>query len=133
MTSFIAHTTIDCHDAFRLSEWWKQVLGYVDLEDDPNRPGDEECMIRDPESGHRLLFIEVPDGVLPPKRIHFDVRPREGSQDAEVRRLVGIGATVVADRRGVYGEGTGWVVLADPEGNLMCVLRSLAEIQVAGQ
>ena len=31
MTSFVSHTTIDCHDAFALSEWWKPVLGYVDL------------------------------------------------------------------------------------------------------
>lgn len=38
------------------------------------------------------------------------------------------GATTVADLRGQYGPGTGWVVLADPEGNEFCILRSRAEI-----
>ena len=59
MTSFISHTTVDCRNAYELSEWWKPVLGYVDIEDDPNLPGHEECMIRDPETGHQVLFIEV--------------------------------------------------------------------------
>ena len=77
MTSFISHTTIDCRNAYELSEWWKPVLGYVDLEDDPNEPGHEECMIRDPETGHQVLFIEVPDATPGKNRIHFDLRPRE--------------------------------------------------------
>lgn len=123
MTSFVAHTTVDCHDAYALSEWWKDVLGYVDIDGDPNLPGHEECPIVDPESGHRILFIEVPDEVLPEKRMHFDLRPRAGSADDEVTRLLGLGATRVADRRGIYGPGTGWVVLADPEANLFCVLQ----------
>ena len=61
MTSFISHTTVDSRNAYELSEWWKPVLGYVDLDGDPNLPGHEECMIRDPETGHQLLFIEVED------------------------------------------------------------------------
>ena len=76
MTAFIAHTTIDCANAYELSEWWKPVLGYVDLDDDPNLPGHEECMIRDPETGHRLLFIEVPDVKSVKNRLHLDLRPR---------------------------------------------------------
>lgn len=127
MTSFISHTTIDCHDAYALSEWWKPVLGYVDLDGDPNLPGHEECMIRDPETGHQLLFIEVPDADLPAKRIHFDLAAREGTREAEVARLVEHGATVVADRRGQYGPGTGWITLADPEGNQFCVIRNQEE------
>lgn len=127
MTSFISHTTIDCHDAYRLSEWWKLLLGYTDVAGDANEPGDEECMIRDPESGHRLLFIEVPDEELPAKRIHFDLRPRSGTQAEEIDRVLGLGAELVADRRGIYGPGSGWAVLADPEGNRFCVLRSEAE------
>lgn len=129
MTSFFSHTTVDCHNAYQLSEWWKQVLGYRDIEGDPNEPGHEECMIRDPQSGHQLLFIEVPDADLPAKRIHFDLRPRTGTQDEEIERLLGVGATQIADRRGKYGPGTGWVVLADPEGNQFCILRSEAERQ----
>ena len=128
MTLFVSHTTIDCHDAYALSEWWKALLGYVDVEGDPNLPGHEECMILDPETSHRLLFIEVPDEELPAKRIHLDLRPRSGTRDEEVERLLGQGATQVADQRGKYGPGSGWVNFADPEGNQFCVLRSEAEI-----
>lgn len=35
MTAYLSHTSIDCTDAYTLSEWWKQTLGYVDLADDP--------------------------------------------------------------------------------------------------
>jgi hypothetical protein len=126
--SYISHTTVDCHDAYQLSQWWKVTLEYEDMPDDPNEPGDEECMIRDPQSEHRLLFVEVPDVDLPGKRIHFDVRPRAGSRDEEVERLRSHGATEIADLRGHRGPGSGWVVMADPEGNQFCVLRSFAEV-----
>ncbi|WP_408896766.1 VOC family protein [Nocardioides sp. R1-1] len=128
MTSYISHTTVDCADAFELSEWWKPVLGYTDLPDDPNEPGHEECMIVDPESGHRVLFIEVPERKSAKNRVHFDLRPRTGTRDEEVDRLLRYGATQVADHRGIHGPGTGWVVLADPEGNEFCVLRSEGEL-----
>ena len=124
MTSFVSHTSIDCGNAYELSEWWKQVLGYVDVEDDPNLPGHEECMILDPSTGHRLLFIEVPEAKTVKNRVHLDLCPRSGTRDDELSRLLGLGATEVADHRGKYGPGTGWVVLADPEGNEFCILRS---------
>ena len=128
VTSFISHTTIDCRNAYDLSEWWKPVLGYVDIEDDPNEPGHEECMIRDPETGHQVLFIEVPDPTPGKPRTHFDLRPRERPRDEEVEWLLDYGATQVADHRGKYGPGSGWVVFADPEGNQFCILRSEAEL-----
>jgi hypothetical protein len=128
MTAFISHTTIDARNAFELSQWWKQVLGYVDLDGDPNLPGHEECLIRDPETGHRLLFIEVPDTKTVKNRLHLDLRPRSGTREEELETLLALGATVVDDRRGEHGPGTGWVVLADPEGNEFCILRSEAEL-----
>ncbi|QWZ08389.1 VOC family protein [Nocardioides panacis] len=132
MTSLISHTSVDCSDAFGLSEWWKQVLGYVDIDGDPNAPGHEECMIRSAETGHQVLFIEVPDTKRVKNRLHFDLRPVDGTRDAEVARLLSIGATQVDDQREVRGDGTGWMVLADPEGNEFCVLRSDAERGVVG-
>ena len=133
MTCYISHTTIDCADAFELSEWWKQLLGYVDLPDDPNEPGHEECMIQSPNGGHRLLFIEVADTKQVKNRLHFDLRPQERTRDEEVGWALGVGATVVADHRGIRGPGSGWVVLADPEGNEFCILRSEAELASARQ
>ncbi|MFS3127641.1 VOC family protein [Nocardioides sp. Bht2] len=128
MSSFISHTSVDCRDAYVLSKFWEQVLGYRELPDDPNLPGHEECLIRDPETGHQVLFLEVPEAKSVKNRLHFDLRPRSGTRDQELARLLEIGAVEVADHRGIHGPGTGWVVLADPEGNEFCILRSEAEI-----
>ncbi|MFJ8580070.1 VOC family protein [Micromonospora sp. NPDC093277] len=126
MVSFISHTSVDCADAYALSSWWRLVLDYTEDPADPNEPGHEECMIQSPDGRHRLLFIEVPEPKQIKNRIHFDLRPREGLRDEELARLVALGATKVDDRRNP--DGTGWVVLADPEGNEFCILRSEAEV-----
>ncbi|WP_433493923.1 VOC family protein [Micromonospora sp. CA-248089] len=126
MTSYVSHTTVDCADAYALSRWWAGVLDYREDPDDPNEPGHEECMISSRDGRHRLLFIEVPDAKQVKNRIHLDLRPVEGTRDEELARLTGLGAAVVADRRN--SDGTGWVVLADPEGNEFCILRSDAEV-----
>lgn len=125
MVARLSHITINCSDAFELSEWWKAVLGYVDVEGDPNEAGDEECMIIDPGGDHRLLFIEVDDMQGAPGRIHFDICSAAATRDQEVERIVGLGAVAVADRRN--SDGSGWMTLADPEGNHFCVVRSDAE------
>lgn len=127
MTSRISHTSIDAGNAYDLSEWWKQVLGYEDIPDDPNEPGHEECMIRSGAGGHHVLFIEVPEAKSVKNRIHFDLRPTDRTQDEEYEHLVTLGATLVADRRGIHGPGTGWYTMADPEGNEFCILKSDAE------
>jgi hypothetical protein len=127
MTSRVSHTSVDYTNAHGLSEWWKVVLDYVDVDDDPNEPGDEECMILSRDGAHRLLFIEVPEGKTAKNRLHLDLEPVEGRRDDEFARLVGLGAVEVADHRGKYGPGTGWIVLADPEGNEFCILRNAAE------
>jgi catechol 2,3-dioxygenase-like lactoylglutathione lyase family enzyme len=129
MTSFVSHTSIDCADAHALSRWWQAVLDYVEDPDDPNEPGDEECLIRSRDGHHHLLFIEVPERKRGKNRAHLDLRPREGSRDEELARLLAHGATALDDRRNP--DGTGWVVLADPEGNEFCILRSPAEVAAA--
>jgi predicted enzyme related to lactoylglutathione lyase len=125
MTAVISHTTIDAADAYAQSLFWARVLGYAQDPNDPNEPGHEECMIFSPDGRTRVLFIEVPDTKQVKNRMHFDLVPAEGTRDAEAARLVSIGATVVDDLR--RPGGSGWVVLADPEGNEFCILRSEAE------
>ena len=129
MTSYISHTSIDCQDAFALAEWWKEVLGHVDEPEDPNEPGHEECWIQRPDGGHPLLFIQVPEPKQVKNRIHLDLRPAAGTRDDELARLIGLGAREVDDRR--TADGRGWVVLADPEGNEFCILRSESEVTPA--
>src|SRR5215204_3454790 len=63
--------------------------------------------------GPSLWFARVPEPKSAKNRMHFDLRAA-GSVDAEVERLVGLGATVVR-----VGEES--VVLQDPEGNEFCV------------
>jgi predicted enzyme related to lactoylglutathione lyase len=67
----------------------------------------------------------VPEGKIAKNRMHLDLIPTTRSRDEEVERLLGIGATLVEDHR--KPDGTGWVTLADPEGNEFCVERSAAE------
>ncbi len=126
MVSYISHTTVDCADAYTLSHWWCGVLDYREDPDDPNLVGHEECMIFSADRTHRILFIETPDVKEGKNRVHFDLRPAEGSRDEELARLLAHGATEVDDLR--RPDGTGWVVLADPEGNEFCILRSQAEV-----
>ncbi|MFJ5832104.1 VOC family protein [Streptomyces sp. NPDC093089] len=71
--------------------------------------------------GPVLYFNQVPESKKIKNRIHLCLRP-EASREQEVERPLGLGATLVADRRN--HDGTGWAVLADPEGNEFCVLRS---------
>jgi predicted enzyme related to lactoylglutathione lyase len=119
MTSAIRHMTIDCADAYRLAGFWSQVLGLPVHEDD--KPGDEEALIE----GAGLLFVTVPEPKTVKNRVHLDIQPQDGTRDEEVERLLGVGATLVDDRRNP--DGTGWAVLADPEGNEFCVERGAAE------
>ncbi len=126
MTARIRHITFDCSDAWALAEFWRQVTGYQDDPANPNEPGDPEMLIVPPDGGPGLLFIPVPEGKTAKNRLHFDVVPTDGTRDQEVQRLLGLGASQVADHR--TPEGKGWVVLADPEGNEFCVERSPAEI-----
>ena len=81
MTSYISHTTVDCADAYALSRWWQEVLDYVENPEDPNLPGHEECPIFSRDGRHQVLFIEVPDAKQVKNRIHFDLRPVEGTRE----------------------------------------------------
>jgi catechol 2,3-dioxygenase-like lactoylglutathione lyase family enzyme len=125
MASRVSHTTFDCRDAFALSEFWKQVLGYEDVPGDPNEPGDEECMIIGRDDEPRLLFVEVPEGKHVKNRVHLDLEPTDRDRDQEIERVIALGATPLHDLR--KEDGSGWLVLADPQGNEFCILRSRGE------
>lgn len=71
--------------------------------------------------GPLLYFNQVPEPKTVKNRIHLCLRPTT-SREEEVERLLTLGATLVTDRR--KPDGAGWAVLADPEGNEFCVLRS---------
>lgn len=121
MVSVLQNVAIDCADAYELARFWSGVTGRpIDPED---KPGDEETDVMLPE-GHLLHFNEVPDPKTIKNRVHLCLRPQTSCGE-EVERLLGLGATLVADHR--KPDGWGWVVLADPEGNEFCILRSESE------
>lgn len=127
MTCFVSHTTVDCADAYAMAQWWQGVLNYAQDPDDPNEPGHDECLIVSPGGTHRLLFVEVPDSKQGKNRLHLDLRPEAATRDEELQRLLALGARELTDRR--EADGSGWVVLADPEGNEFCLLRSRQELE----
>ena len=107
-------TIIDAADPAGLGRWWAAALGWVVVGDAP-----DEFEIRPaPARLPGLLFVPVPEGKTHKNRLHLDFRPDD--RDAEVDRLLGLGAERVDIGQ---GEQT-WVVLADPEGNEFCLLRT---------
>jgi hypothetical protein len=120
VVSRISHTSFDAIDSYAQSCFWADVLGYVEDPEDPNLPEHDECLIMAPDRSDILLFIRVSDRKSVKNRVHLDLRPTDRSREAEVERLIALGATLYQDHR--RPDGSGWVTLTDPEGNEFCVL-----------
>ncbi len=125
MTFSVHSITIDCADWVTMVSFWSEASDFREDPENPNAAGDPVGMLVAPDRRLQLLFIPVPEDKTLKNRIHLDVIPTDLTRDEEVERLLELGATVVDDRRN--DDGTGWVVLADPEGNEFCVERSAAE------
>jgi hypothetical protein len=105
---------VDARDPVALGRWWLEVLGWVIVN---NNPGEFEIRA-EADRLPGLIFVPVEEGKQIKNRLHLDFRPDD--QDAEVERLIELGASRVD-----VGQGeASWVVLADPEGNEFCVLRA---------
>src|SRR5690625_2958299 len=127
MASRISELVIDCHDPQLLADFWCEVLGFVVL-------GTEDGAI---EVGPREGFGGLqPTLILSPTsepragklRLHIDINPTDRDQDAELERLLAIGARP-ADV-GQTGDEQ-WHVLQDPEGNEFCLLRARLDARPA--
>jgi hypothetical protein len=126
MPSTMLNVNFDCADPYALAQFWCLAMG---REIDPElSPGDEETWVEMP-SPPNLYFQRVPEPKVVKNRVHVCLVP-DVPRDEEAERLVGLGATRVADHR--TPEGRGWWILADPEGNEFCVLRSQAERAALG-
>ncbi|MER5633755.1 VOC family protein [Streptomyces nitrosporeus] len=128
MTSRFTELAVDCHDPEGLAAFWCAVLDFKVIDRGEGAveigswvPAVEEVRAR--QMPPTLLFIQVPEDKAVKNRLHLDISPIDGSTEGEVARLLGLGAT-----RADVGQGPGrsWVVMADPEGNEFCVLRTLA-------
>jgi hypothetical protein len=76
----------------------------------PDDPVDERGAGR----GRRILFQAVPEAKTVKNRVHLDLIVGPDDHDAEVERLVALGATVVSVHDGEEGR---WTLMVDPEGN----------------
>jgi catechol 2,3-dioxygenase-like lactoylglutathione lyase family enzyme len=126
MASRFTELAIDCHRPDELATFWCAVLGYevIERKDDyveiaSWHPSAEA--VRAQVSPPTLVFARVPESKTVKNRVHIDVSPIDRGRDEEVERLLALGARHVDIGQGEQS----WVVLADPEGNEFCVLRSL--------
>jgi hypothetical protein len=75
--------------------------------------------MRSPDPGRpRVLFQHVPEEKTVKNRLHLDVRVGAERREAEVARLLELGARELW--RGSQGPYD-WVTMADPQGNEFCV------------
>ncbi|WP_330248712.1 MULTISPECIES: VOC family protein [unclassified Streptomyces] len=126
MVSVLQNVAIDCADAYELARFWSRVTDRPLHPED--KPGDRETQVLLAE-GPVLYFNQVPESKKIKNRIHLCLRP-ETSREQEVERLLGLGATLATDHRNP--NGSGWAVLADPEGNEFCVLSSESDRAAMG-
>ena len=132
---------VDCARPHELADWWAEALGWeVEPQDEAfirrmvaeGHASEEHTVhhrgalrwrsataLRSPEPGRpRVLFQAVPEPKTVKNRLHLDVHVGADRREAEVARLVGMGATELwRESQGPYS----WVTLADPEGNEFCV------------
>jgi Glyoxalase-like domain len=120
MASRFTELVIDAHDVHAQGRWWADVLDYEITSEDADGV---EISARD-GSWPTLLFVCVPEDKTVKNRLHIDVNATDRDQQDEVQRLIDMGArTADVGQRPEHS----WVVLADPEGNEFCVLRSRVE------
>jgi len=125
MTVTVASITVDCADALVVGGFWSAALGR------PLDPGASSDFAAIDFAGRRdtagwaplqpgedptWLFVQVPEPKTAKNRLHLDLAAPD--VEAEVARLVGLGATRVLD---TDEYGYTWTVMADPEGNEFCV------------
>jgi hypothetical protein len=133
--------TFDCAAPHELADWWAEALGWQ------VEPQDESFIRRmlevgaaaeadttrhrgalvwkgavamtSPDPGRpRVLFQQVPERKTVKNRVHLDVQVGPERREAEITRLLALGATELwRASQGPYE----WATLADPEGNEFCV------------
>lgn len=109
---YVGSVVIDVNDLEVMRSFWQATLGYVE-----DHASDDWIKLVDPnEKGVTVALQLVPEPRAGKNRLHLDLYAQ--NQMAEVERLEGLGAS----RERGPNEDEDFVVLADPEGNLFCVI-----------
>ena len=111
---------LDVADLDRMEAFWCAALGY-------RRKGEfhqYRSFVPQSGSGPKIILQQVPEPKTVKNRLHIDLDHEAGFDvEAEVQRLVALGATRQSGWISEFGDDSGWVVMADPEGNEFCVCR----------
>jgi predicted enzyme related to lactoylglutathione lyase len=110
------HIVVDTHDLPALARFWTQALGWSVL----SERAAEIVIGPDVHAPVGICFMPVTGPKTVKNRLHLDLTSSAADRDAEIARLLALGA-----RHADVGQ-TGdesWTVLADPEGNEFCVVR----------
>lgn len=112
----LANVTFDAADPPALAAFWAAALGHPIDPVDPKAAGFFASIDSQAKDRPTWLFLKVPEDKAAKNRVHVDLEADD--REAEVTRLVALGATRVADHQ---EWGMVWTVLTDPEGNEFCV------------
>ena len=116
MTLRLGEIVIDCTDHETVVAFWLEAMGdYTRVE--VNEQYVAIAPVEKAVGRPAILFQKVPEPKVVKNRVHLDLRGE--SMAAEVERLLGLGATLIAER--TLGADVRWTVMADPEGNEFCV------------
>jgi predicted enzyme related to lactoylglutathione lyase len=113
----VGSVVIRVDDLERQAEFWQQALDYERRVDES-----DDFVLLFPRDGRgpNLSLDQMHSSVQVPPRIHLDLYAED--QAAEVRRLLGLGATQIHwEKRPADAD---YVILADPEGNRFCVVNT---------
>ena len=121
MASRITELVVDCRDPRRLADFWCEALGFtvLGIEGDDIEIGPAGSGFGGPQA--TLVFSRSDEPKQDKLRLHFDLSPVDRGQEEELARLLAAGAVLV-DVGQSHDES--WHVLADPEGNEFCLLRT---------
>ena len=106
---------LDCSDPDALVEFWETALNY-----ELNEKLDDDRILvpRDGEVGPVFMLSRSTAVKQTKNRMHVDVHP--DNADAHLTRLMRLGGTLVGERVEKYG--IWWQAMADPAGNVLCVV-----------
>ncbi|HVB45473.1 MAG TPA: VOC family protein [Streptosporangiaceae bacterium] len=120
MTTRLVHVVVDAADPLGLAEFWAAALRWEIAAVEPDEVRVSPAGFDYPGAAALpLLFVPVSDPKAGKNTVHLDLATTSADhQAAEASRLLSLGATSADIGQGAVP----WVVLADPEGNELCVL-----------
>ncbi|GAA3620968.1 VOC family protein [Microlunatus ginsengisoli] len=137
--------TFDASDPRALAAFWAEAVGYIRQPPPdgfgsweealaafgvPEREWNSRAALVDPDGrGPRFFFQQVPEGKTAKNRLHLDVRAAAGlsgdermaALERKCDQLVALGGTRLYRVEPAPPMETGFITMADPEGNEFCL------------